>query len=305
MSAAPAGLILAFPESLEPARRLALAAGWDCQEVLLHDFPDGESLVRLPPALPPEVVFYRSLDWPNAKLVELALAARTARELGAVRLTLVAPYLCYMRQDLAFHPGEAVSQRIIGALLADWFDAVVTVDPHLHRIGDLREAVPLHRAMSLSSANLMAGFIRERARESAWSSPILIGPDAESEQWVAAVAQAAALTHCVGTKERRGDREVRIRFPAAGFAGRHLVLIDDVASTGGTLAVAARALRERGPASLAVLVTHALFVEDALERLAAAGVDSVWSTDSIPHQSNRLALAPLLAQALPTPVAAR
>lgn len=305
MSVAPARLILAFPESLEPARRLALAAGWDCQAVVQHGFPDGETLVRLPPELPPEVAFYRSLDRPNAKLVELALAARTARELGGQRLTLVAPYLCYMRQDLAFHPGEAVSQRIIGALLADWFDALITVDPHLHRVGDLREAVPLHQATALSAAGLMADFIREQARAGCWSPSMVVGPDAESEQWVAAVAAAAGLSYCVGAKERRGDREVRIRFPTAELAGRHLVLVDDVASTGHTLAVAAQALRDRRPASLSVLVTHALFVDDALARLAAAGVANVWSTDSITHQSNRLELAPLLAQALPPRAAVR
>ncbi|MCZ4328253.1 ribose-phosphate pyrophosphokinase-like domain-containing protein, partial [Brachybacterium paraconglomeratum] len=85
---------------------------------------------------------YRSLDQPNEKLVELLLAARTARTLGAPHLTLVAPYLPYMRQDIAFSPGEAVSQRIVGPFLASLVDAVITVDPHLHRVASLRDVVP-------------------------------------------------------------------------------------------------------------------------------------------------------------------
>ncbi|MBK1702244.1 ribose-phosphate diphosphokinase [Thiococcus pfennigii] len=301
MSGADAGLILAFPEGLDAARRLAQAAGRPWAPVALHHFPDGESRVRLPAELPPDVVLYRSLDDPNAKLVELALAAHTARALGARRLTLVAPYLCYMRQDKAFAPGEAVSQPIVGRLLADWFDALITVDPHLHRVHDLAEAVPVERAVTLSAASLMADFVAARFAGSGAAGPVLIGPDAESEQWVAAVAAHRGLDWRVGVKERRGDRDVAVRFPGGTGRGRHLVLVDDVASTGRTLAVAARALAAEAPASISVLVTHALFVGDALAQLAAAGVAHVWSSDSIPHPTNRLALAPLLAAALAPP----
>ncbi len=108
----------------------------------LHHFPDGESLIRLPPSLPEHVIVCRSLNQPNDKLIELLLCATTARELGAKRLTLVAPYLSYMRQDIANQPGEAVSQRIVGKLLAELFDDVLTVDPHLHRISSLDPGDP-------------------------------------------------------------------------------------------------------------------------------------------------------------------
>ena len=142
----PRPLVLGFPEYAGQGRRLAAAAGLDYADVGIHHFPDGESRVRLPPRLPSRIVFCRSLHRPNDKLVELALAAHTARELGAERLTLVAPYLCYMRQDKAFAPGEAVSQRIAGALIADWFDELITVDPHLHRTLSLEQAVPVGSA---------------------------------------------------------------------------------------------------------------------------------------------------------------
>jgi len=115
-------LVLGFPEYAEQARRFAAKAKLDYAQVQVHRFPDGESRVRLPADLPPRIYFCRSLDRPNYKLVELVLAAQTARDLGAEDLTLVAPYLCYMRQDTAFEPGEAVSQRIIGRMLAELFD---------------------------------------------------------------------------------------------------------------------------------------------------------------------------------------
>jgi|APLow6443716910_1056828.scaffolds.fasta_scaffold86678_2 ribose-phosphate pyrophosphokinase len=286
-------LVLGFPEGEVQARALAKAAGLPYAGVAVHRFPDGESQVRLPPKLPERVVIHRSLDHPNEKLVELALTVATARDLGARQLTLVAPYLCYMRQDAAFVPGEAVSQRILGSLLAGWFDELVTVDPHLHRVARLADAVPVKRAICLSAAGPMAEFLAQ-----ALDHPLVLGPDSESRQWVAAVAAAQGLDHGVAAKERLGDREVRIALPGLDPHDRAVVLVDDMVSTGHTLIATAEALRPLGPASISVLVTHGLFVEGALERLAEAGITQVWSSDSVPHSTNRVHLARLLADAV-------
>jgi ribose-phosphate pyrophosphokinase len=287
-------LVLGFPSYAPQARRLAQHAGLDYADIAVHRFPDGESLVRLPERLPPQVIFCISLDDPNSKLIELALAAQTAPDLGARRLTLVAPYLCYMRQDAAFHPGEAVSQRIIGALLARHFDTLITVDPHLHRTGELKDAVPVRRAVTLSAAPVMTAWLRKRT-----DCPLLIGPDEESAQWVSAIAAASGLESGVARKERLGDRSVRVALPDLPVAGRPVVLIDDVASTGRSLEEAARQLVEHGATSVSALVTHALFVDDALARLRAAGISQICSTDSVPHATNGMPLDGLLAAALP------
>lgn len=286
-------MILGFPACRQPARRLAERAGLNYADIEIHTFPDGESLLRLPPDLPRHVILYGSLDDANRKLIELELAAATAPQLGAQRLTLVAPYLCYMRQDIAFHRGQAVSQRIIGELLARHVDTLITVDPHLHRTHDLHDAVPVRRAVALSAAPVMAAWLASRA-----DRPLLIGPDEESAQWVSAIAKPGGLDFGVARKKRLGDHEVRVELPDLKFPGRHIVLVDDVVSTGCTLAEAAQQLTTGGAASVSALVTHALFVDDALARMKAAGIGDVCSTDSVSHASNRLHLAELLAAAL-------
>jgi ribose-phosphate pyrophosphokinase len=285
--------LLGFPDYATAARNLAEQLQLDYRQVDIHHFPDGESKLLLPGTLPAHLVICQTLDRANEKLVELMLAAAAAREMGAKTITLVAPYLCYMRQDKAFRPGEVVSQRVIGRFLADHFDALVTVDAHLHRIQQLSQAVPLQSALNLNATTVMGRFLRDNCQQ-----PLLVGPDAESEQWVAAIAREARLDYCIAQKNRRGDKEVDVRLPEYAFAGRDVVLIDDVASTGHTLEKAATELVRRAVASVSVLVTHALFVDDACSRLAQAGVANIWSCDSIPHPSNRLSLAPVLAAGL-------
>lgn len=299
MTTSPAcpACLLYFDDEAAPAQRLAQAAKLPACAIGRHRFPDGELKLRLPVdaagRLPPRAVLLRSLHQPNEKLIELLLAARTARALGAEHLTLVAPYLAYMRQDMAFQPGEAVSQQVVGGFLAGLFDAVVTVDPHLHRIDTLAQAIAVPHAVALSGAEPLADLIAQRR-----PGALLVGPDGESAQWIAQAAARHGFDHAVCTKVRHGDRDVAIDLPPLDAQGRAVVLLDDMASTGRTLALAARLLWQAGAASVDVAVTHALFAGDALQALREAGVGEVWSTDCIPHPSNAVPMAGPLARAL-------
>lgn len=286
-------LLLCFEDECAAARRLAAAGRWALTTVERHRFPDGELKLRLPEVLPEQVVVYRGLHQPNEKLVELLLVARAARQVGVAHLCLVSPYLGYMRQDMAFRPGEVVSQRIVGGFLADLFDAVITVDPHLHRVATLAEAVPVAQPVVLSGAPALADWIAQQR-----PGALLLGPDEESAQWVAQAARRHGNDSAVCRKVRDGDRSVRIELPDRAWAGRQVVILDDMASTGHTVAQATRLLRQAGAASVDVAVTHALFAGDALEVLQAAGVGAVWSTDCIPHPSNVVSMSDALAAAV-------
>ncbi|MEZ5736124.1 MAG: ribose-phosphate diphosphokinase [Novosphingobium sp.] len=284
--------IIGFPECREPASRLAGELDVAFHEAEVRSFPDGESLVRVPETAG-TVLLYRSLDNPNAKLVELILAASTLRENGAQQIVLIAPYLAYMRQDIAFHPGEAVSQRVIGALIAERFDGLVTIDPHLHRIARLDEAVPGIPALALSAASVLASAIAEGER------PLLVGPDSESRQWVQAIADPLSLDVLLGDKQRHGDRDVDISIAGVERAkGRAAVLVDDVISSGETLIAAARLLTDAGASSVEALATHCLADAQVLARMEAAGIARTRSTDTIQGPTACLPVAALLADAV-------
>jgi ribose-phosphate pyrophosphokinase len=282
----------AFPDSLVFARKLGGALGRPVERIALHHFPDWESLVRVRATPGAPAIVVRSLDDPNAKLVELLLAADALRRAGASELTLVSPYLAYMRQDRVFTPGEPISQRVVGALLGGAFDRVLTVEAHLHRVKKLGEVFPC-RAESLPAAAALAEWLRARALDA-----LLVGPDEESEPWVRSVAAEAALPFSIGRKRRHGDTEVELSLPALPAGVARAVLVDDIASTGATLVAGARALRAAGVARVEALVVHAVFADGSLAALAAAGIAHVASTDTIPHPTNQIGVAPLLAEAL-------
>ncbi|MDP3349766.1 MAG: ribose-phosphate diphosphokinase [Hydrogenophaga sp.] len=288
-----AGCVLCFDDEAALAGQAVSALGMVLAVVERHRFPDGEMRLRLPAGLPDRVVLWRGLQQPNEKLVEVLLAAQTARRLGAKHLTLVSPYLAYMRQDIEFNPGEAISQRIVGGFLAGLFDAIITVDPHLHRVATLHEAMPVKDAIALSGAPLLADHIATQRQ-----NPLLMGPDEEALQWVALAAQRHGWDHAVCRKTRHGDCEVDIELPDLPVAGRAVVLMDDVASSGHTLARAAVKLRAAGAASVDVAVTHALFAQGAVQLVRSSGVGEIWSTDCISHPSNAVSIVPAVVAAL-------
>lgn len=287
-------LLLAFPAMEQMANDLGDLLGEEIALVNLHKFPDGESLVSLPDDLRGrDVAILATLHDPDALAMPLWFAAQTARELGAARVGLVAPYLAYMRQDRRFEPGQAVSAPLFARFLGHAFDWLVTADPHLHRIAALRDIFPLP-AEYVATAALLADWI---AREVA--NPVVIGPDSESAQWVADVARIAGCPFEVLRKERTGDRSVAVSVPRLDtIKGRTPVLVDDIASSGHTMIEATRQLLAQRTAAPVCVVIHPLFGAGAYEEILAAGARTVVSTNSIPHPSNAISLAPLLAPAI-------
>jgi ribose-phosphate pyrophosphokinase len=306
-------LVLGFDDYLAPAKQLADKLTAKFEQVKLHQFPDGETKVTLPEDLPKQIIICRTLNQPNHKLTELIIAASAARTQGVEYITLVAPYLCYMRQDIAFNAGEAVSQKIIGKLLSDYFDAVITIDPHLHRINSLIEAIPTKQAITLHATNAMSIFLQQH-----FTAPIIIGPDEESAQWVKAIAKPQKWRYSVATKQRFDDKHVAVSLgtlnsesendtastsnsanePTMDIKDQDIVIVDDIASTGKTLEQTVRQLIQYKPASISVLVSHAFFVDGSMSRLNSLGVNNIWSSDSVIHKSNAFSIIDTIAEQL-------
>jgi len=281
-----------FADEAAPAERLAQALGATLRPLTVHRFPDGETMPRIDPPAGEATVIYRSLDHPNDKLVNLLLAADAARRAGARRLFLVAPYFCYLRQDAVFAAGQPLSRDVIAPVIGASFDGVVTVQAHLHRTADLT------RTLGTAACNLWAVEPLAAALPAYAQSPLIVGPDVESAPWAAAWAKRLNGVAISLKKVRASDRKVTIAAPDAGFRGRPVVIIDDIASSGETLELATEFARRGGASSIDVAVVHALMSESATDRLERAGVRRIVSTDSVRHSTNAAVLAPFLADAV-------
>lgn len=291
MSTTP--IILAMPGNEDFAHELAFAGGGDVGAIETRRFPDGETYLRLLSPVKGRVVdVVATLAGPDPDFLRLAFTADAARAQGAKRVRLVAPYLAYMRQDKAFNPGEAVTSDTFARLVSSLFDGLVTVDPHLHRRSALSEFYTIPTA-AVQAAPALADWIVANV-----DRPLLIGPDSESAQWVQAIAERISAPWRVMEKTRRGDYDVSVDLPdLTGHALCTAVLIDDIASSGRTLIAAADLLAARGMARPVCAVVHALFAGDAFARLQAVSARVV-SCDSVPHPSNAIPLAPLVAHVL-------
>lgn len=286
-------LILPLPGNETFARPLADAGGWELGALETRRFPDGETYVRILSDVKGKPVdLVATLARSDDGFLRLIFTADAVRSLGARGVNLIAPYLSYMRQDRRFQPGEAVTSKIFARLVSSSFDRLITVDPHLHRYPSLSAlyTIPTH---TLHAAPLLADWIASEVEK-----PLIVGPDEESEQWVSAIAARIGAPHAVLRKIRHGDRDVDIALPdLSEWRGRQPVLADDIASSGRTLIEAARQLPLQGFARPVVAVVHGIFAEDSFQRLAPL-CDRIVSSDSVPHESNAVALAPMIARAI-------
>ncbi len=287
-------LVFFLPGQEDLAAKLTTHLDGEPGNVVTHSFPDGETYLRVASACRGrEVVLLQSLDHPNKKILPLLLLGETLRDLGANRIRLVCPYLSYMRQDKQFQPGEGVTSRYFAKLVSTYFDGLLTMNPHLHRYHSLSEIY------SIPSEAADAGPDLAKWIKSFIKNPVLIGPDGESEQWVANIAGKIQAPYRVAKKERWGDREVRVSMPdLTAFRDHHPVLIDDIISTGHTLIQAVAAIQEQGLEAPICLGIHALFAPGAEENLKRSGVQRVVTTNTIAHSTNGIDISETLARSL-------
>ena len=186
-----------------------------------------------------------------------------------------------------------VSARAFASFLSNCVDWVATVDPHLHRIHSLDEIFTIP-ARCISSMPAIAKWIATHV-----TAPVIVGPDAESRQWVEAVAGALGAPSMVLLKHRAGDRQVSVSVPdAQRLRGRSPVILDDIASSGHTLAETASALRSQGSLPVTCVVVHGLLADGAEAALQAAGVERLVSTNTLSHATNGIDVVPLVARGI-------
>lgn len=262
--------------------------------LIVDKFPDDELRVRYIPPLEGKSVILVQSFYKNISdcILEVILAARTARELGAKKIVLVAPYFPYMRQDKRFRSGESISQRIIAGLIDRYFDAVYMLDPHLHRKSKLQGIFSI-KARKLTANPLISGYIKKHIK-----NPVIIGPDGESYKWAKAVAEMLGAESRILRKKRYSSYHVEVRLnKKIDLKNKNVVIVDDIVSTGNTILETVKILRRLGAKKIHCICVHGIFVNDALKKLKKANIEVV-STNTIPSKMSKIDASGVISEGL-------
>lgn len=261
-------------------------------DFILRQFPDGETYLRVLSSVEGrEIIVICTLHEPDHKLLPLLFLCNLLKDLKVKSITLVAPYLAYMRQDKQFNNGEAVTSVYFAKLLSSFADRLITIDPHLHRRTSLREIYSIPCSV-LHADELVSEWIKNNINDA-----LLVGPDMESEQWVQEISKKAGVPYIILEKMRHGDRNVDITVPnVEQYKKCTPVLMDDIISTGQTMIQTIGHLKKAGMKDPVCIGIHAVFSENSYEGLMKSGAARVVTSNTIKHETNAIDVSEVLVQ---------
>jgi ribose-phosphate pyrophosphokinase len=280
--------ILGGTSAKNVARNLANKIQQPLLQATYKRFPDDEFYVRLLDDISGEDVLIVQTAYPDPKIVELLLMQDAVHDAGAKKITVVLPYFGYSRQDKRFEEGEAISSRAVAQHISIHADCVITVDPHKGHILKFF-TVP---AYSCSAVPTLAQYLKEK------NINFVLAPDKGAKE---RAKEAASLIDCEYDyleKTRIDGTTVKVTPKKLDARGKRVAIIDDIISTGGTMANSIKELKKQGAKTVSVACTHGLFVGGAKEKLLSADCDEIISTDTIETEFSKVSAADCIAEIL-------
>lgn len=287
-------VVLGGTNSKELAKKVARKINAEYGKLHTDKFPDGETYLKLPfPVQGKKAIIVEGMHPnPNEALIETIFAARTARELGAKDVVLVAPYLAYLRQDKRFHPLECWSNRIMAALL-HFADRIIVVDPHIQRIPNLQSIFKIP-AKQITANKLIAEYIQKNIPD-----PVILGPDEESYQWAEEIAETIRIEATVLRKKRYTSRHVVIKLKRdLSLKNKNVVIVDDIISSGHTMIEVIKQAKKQKAKTITCIAVHGIFAENALSKLKKAGATRIITTNTVVNTTSKIDVSPVIAEEL-------
>jgi len=267
-----------------------LAGLLDCKyiQAATTRFPDGECYTRIDEEQMDDDVIIVQNTYPDGNLVEMFLLQDAVHRLGARSVTLVIPYFGYARQDRVFKAGEPESAKVMCKHLDPDCDRVITVDIHKEVVLDNFT----HPHRDLKAAPVIAAYFKDKGID------LVLSPDIGAAGRAKTVGEAMGVPYDRLQKTRLSGTDVRIAPAAMDCRGKHVLIVDDMISTGGTIIAATQALKEAGAAGVSVACTHGVFVNNALERFAGSSLDALLSCNTLENAVSHISVAGIIADAV-------
>ncbi|MGX5697369.1 ribose-phosphate diphosphokinase [Agromyces soli] len=290
----------------ELAAQVAAVLGTELAPTEHRTFASGEIYTRFEVSIRGcDVFVVQSFGPPvNEWLMELLIMLDALKRASAKRITVVAPYFPYSRQDKKGRGREPISARLVADLLKTaGADRVMSVDLHAAQIQGFFDGPVDH----LFAKPVLLRHFEETLSADDRSKLTVVSPDMGrvrvADTWADDLGAPLAIIH--KRRDPKVANQVTVHEIVGNVAGRVCLLVDDMIDTGGTIVKAAQALKANGAEKVIVAATHPIFSDPATERLQDSAIDHVVVTDTIPLPAEKrwpqltvLPIAPLLGRAI-------
>ncbi len=248
-------------------------------------FPDGELYTRILGSFDDDVTIIQSTvtDSDFVSLLQLIDACE-----DAAKINVIIPYMGYARQDKRFKEGEPISARAIARAIKA--DTVYTINIHSESILDYFDA----KAINLDATPEIGKYIKNMR----FKNPLIVAPDDGAIGLARNAAHDLGMDYDFLEKTRLSGEEVIIKPKNIAVDGREVIIIDDIISTGGTMAEAISILRKQGADGVFTACVHPVLSSNAILRLFKSGVRGIIGTDTIDKGVSVVSVAPVIASAL-------
>jgi ribose-phosphate pyrophosphokinase len=259
------------------AQAIADYIGVPLGNATVTSFPDGETFVKINENVRGRDVFIIQPTCPptNQNLMELLILVDAARRASAARITAVIPFFGYARQDRKDQPRVPITAKLVANLLvASGVNRVLTMDLHAQQLQGFFD-IPVDHLYSLP---VLLKDIQKRQL----GDLVVVSPDVGGVKMASAYAQALKAGLAIVIKRRISATEIEAEHVIGEVEGKNVLLVDDLTETAGTLAGAAKILREAGAKDVYAMVSHAVLTGMAGERLRGSEIKELIATDSVP-----------------------
>jgi len=247
-------------------------------------FPDDEFYFRILDNIKNDHVIIVQTTYPDPNIIELFIIQNAVEESGAREISIVIPYFGYARQDTKFQEGEPISAKAMANLLSLNADRVITIDPHKEHILDFFST----SALSCSAVPELAKYLKDKEID------MVLAPDKGALE---RAKEASNIINCdfdYMEKTRIDGETIEIKPKQLDAQNKNVAIIDDIISTGGTMAKSIQQLKKHGAKNVYVTCTHGLFAEGAIKKLSSAGCKDIIATDTISSKYSKVRTAPCI-----------
>jgi ribose-phosphate pyrophosphokinase len=283
--------VIAGPSSFDLAARIARKLDTNLVPVDARIFEDGESKLRVGKTEKKCCIIVQSTYPPTDRhLLQALMMIKKCADCKVEKIYAVIPYMAYARQDRAFLDGEVVSMALVARLLETAGIArLLTVDVH----SPFALSYFTIDVENISSIPVLASYT---ANNICLDHPIVVSPDSGGKERAAEFARILNVDMIALRKFR--DRDTgRLSIDErldTNVEGRDVILVDDIISSGGSIAEACKALKNCKSGKVYAICAHALLIGNAMSTIKAAGVEDIIATNSVPNKSAKVDLSAII-----------